>query len=148
MCGFFLSIFNNIMDNPGLSGAVQEALQRRSGAPTPMLSQVSPGAPMQQDVPPPINMSDLTATSAPPAPTAAPSQKYEPQTQEDLIIMALIEQLKNSGRLKKEELKLAQGQVQAPQVSQSAPQSTEPAFMQAPSMAVSSQQSGYPFGQF
>lgn len=89
------------MDNPGLSPEVQQALQRRGGVSTPALSQVSPAAP-QQSVPQPANPSDLPQPKTPVNPTA-PSQKWTPQDQEGAIVAALIEQLKSSGKLKKEQ---------------------------------------------
>lgn len=97
--------------NPGLTPAVQQALQRRAGA--PQLSQVSPQAPMQNTVPQPMNPSEMTATSNPPASTSAPSQKFEPQNQDDMIVMALIEHLKNNTKLKKQEMELSNPSPQA-----------------------------------
>ena len=95
--------------NPATSSpAVMQALQRRTGA--PQLTQVSPQAPMQNTVPQPMNPSEMTATSNPPAMTSTPSQKFEPQNQDDMIVMALIEHLKNSTKLKKEEMQLSQPQ--------------------------------------
>ena len=83
----------NPTTNPGMSPAVTEALQRRSGSSTPQLSQTSPDARMQSQVPQPMPQGEMTSTSNPPAQTGAPapSQKYEPQNQEDLVVMALIE---------------------------------------------------------
>lgn len=91
--------------NPGLSPEVQAALQRRMGQSTPQLNQVSSGAQMANMVPEAMPESQMTATSMPPAQSATPSQKYQPQNQDDMIIQALIEHLKSSGQLKKEQLK-------------------------------------------
>jgi len=94
-----------------MSPAVQEALQRRSAAPA-QLSQVSGDARMQGEVPQPLPQSAMTASSNPPAPSQAPSQKFEPKDKDDLVIMALIEHLKSSDKMKKEELTLQQGAAQ------------------------------------
>jgi len=134
--------------NPGLSPAVQQAMQRRSGSPA--LSQVSPQAPMANPVPEPANPSSLNQTSAPPSEQAPKLPKFEPQNRKDLIVTALVEQLENENKLEKEQMKMAQ---------QPAP---EPAPMQAPvgggatqlspgfnqPMAKSSMQSDYGFGNY
>lgn len=102
--------------NPGMDPAVQEAIQRRMGTPTPQLSQVSSGAAMQSgQMPPPMPQSEMTATSNPPAGAgigastgSVPSQKFEPQDKIDMIVMSLLEYLKNDQKLKKEEIQMSQ----------------------------------------
>ena len=141
MGGFFC-----IMDNAGLSSEVQQALQRRSGAPTPQLGQVSPDARMQNPVAPPsMTSSSMQSTSNPPAAQESQSEKFIPKTQEDLIIQALISQLKSSGSLKKEILKMSEGGTPPtppmPNLAQTPPTDS---FLGAPSMAVSDMQGGYP----
>lgn len=114
--------------NPGMSPAVQAALNRRAtGGPVPQLQQVSPSMPMASGTPPsPIPQSAMDKTSKIPTQPKQPSQKYQPQNQSDQIVMALTEQLKNNNSLEKEKLKVAQGQsIQSP-----APQ--VPSFNQAP----------------
>lgn len=99
------------MPNPGMSPAVQQALQRRQQS-TPMMDQTSPQAPMQDQAPQPMNPSEMTQAAAPSQAQGQPAQKqpkFEPQTQEDLIVQALIEQLKNNNKLKKEQAKMATG---------------------------------------
>lgn len=108
--------------NPGLSPAVQEALQRRgmstSGA--PQLNQVSPDAAMQNPVAQPQAPSDMgmggggmtggggMPQQGMPAQGASPAKpKFEPTNQEDFIISTLAEQLKRSHDLKKEQNKMA-----------------------------------------
>lgn len=92
--------------NPGMSPAVQQAMQRRGiGASAPQLSQVSAQAPMQNPLPQPSNPSDASKSSSIPA--AAP-QKWQPQNQQDFVVSALVEQLKNTNSLEKEKLKMAQ----------------------------------------
>jgi hypothetical protein len=141
MADFF--VLMNPTGNPGLSSAVQEALARRSGgSPTPQLSQVSPDARMANPgVPPPMASSQMTATSNPPAQNPTQSQKYSPQNQDDLIVMALIEHLKGSTQLQKEKMKLGQGQL--PSTPQTPPQpqgATPESYLSAPSTAVMNQQ--------
>lgn len=98
--------------NPGLSPAVQEALQRRgmstSGA--PQLNQVSPDAAMQNPVAQPPAPSDMGGGSPMPQQGMAqgqPKPKFEPTNQEDFIISTLSEQLKRSHDLKKEQMKMS-----------------------------------------
>lgn len=105
--------------------AVQDALSRRYGAPTPQLSQVSQGAPMQGDMPlPPMNPSDLQGSSTPSGQAKPAAQKYQAQNQTDLVLMALTEFLKNEQKFKKEQSTMGS----APQLSQA------PAGMGAPTL--------------
>lgn len=140
------------MGNPGLSPAVQAALARRNtGGPVPQLAQVSPSMPMASGTPPsPIPQSAMTKSSAMPSQPKAPSQKYQPQNQSDMITQALVEQLKSNNALDKEKLKVATGgqafapsTPQVPQFNQTPPQNSGNVFG-APSMAVSQQQGGNP----
>jgi len=99
----------NTQGNPGLSSAVQAALQRRGGAAAGQgaLTQVSPGAAMANPVPQPMNPSDVNMASAPPSTQPVQMPKFEPQDRTDLITLALIEQMKNDTKLTKEQTKLA-----------------------------------------
>lgn len=108
------------MNNPGLTPAVQMALQRRGGG-TPQLNQVSPQAPMQNAVPQPMNSSEMTASSNPELQTKRPSDKYQPKNRGDIAIMALAEYLKNDQQIQKEALKLKQGQINVPTPQPSTP---------------------------
>ncbi len=108
--------------NPGQSPAVQAALARRSEAPG-QLGQVSQQAPMQNPVPEMPNPSDANKSSAP---ATAPAQKWEPQNQQDFIISALAEQLKNSHKLEMEKTKIPQPSMGAMPVAQSQPPMTPP----------------------
>ena len=97
--------------NPGQSAAVQAALARRGGSAAGQgaLTQVSPGAPMQNPVPQPMNLSEMTQASAPsgsPTPQAPTAPKFQPQDRTDLITLALIEQMKNDNKLTKEQAKM------------------------------------------
>lgn len=114
--------------NPGMSPAVQAALQRRmTGGPVPQLQQTSPSMPMASGTPPsPMPMSAMDKKSSIPVQPKQPSQKYQPQNQSDQIVMALTEQLKNNNQLERQKLKVAQGQSIQPPVPQ------VPSFNQAP----------------
>lgn len=96
-----------VAPNPGISPEIQQALERRgmTGG-TPALNQMSPGAATANPVPPPSAPSELNKASAPQG--SAPS-KFQPQTQDDIIVGALIEQLKNNQKAKKEELAMGGG---------------------------------------
>ncbi len=135
--------------NPSQSPEVAQAMARRQmGSPTPQLNQVSPDAAMQSAVPPPMNQSSMTGNSAPNAPTGGAPKGYTPQNQEDMIVSALIEQMKSHGKLKKEQMKIDSGQMAPPQAPQMPP--TPPqggGFGQAPSMPTSQMQGGSPFSQ-
>lgn len=140
--------------NPGMSPAVQAALQRRNtGGPVPQLQQTSPSMPMASGTPPsPIPQSAMTKSSALPAQPKAPSQKYQPTDQASMIAMALTEQLKNLTKLEGEKLKMTQGQSiqpqtpQVPQFNQTPPQNSGDVFG-SPSMPTSAMQGGSPFNQ-
>lgn len=106
--------------NPGLSPAVQEAMQRRGmsmGGSTPQLNQVSPDAAMQNPVAQPQAPSDMgMGGGGMPSGGGMPQQsvaqgsakpKFEPTNQEDFIISTLAEQLKRSHDLKKEQNKMS-----------------------------------------
>lgn len=96
--------------NPGLSPEILAAMQRRSqGTPAPQLQQQSPGAPGAPDMAPPIPPSQLNAASAPPQSPQQPPQQPEfaPQTQSDMIVMALAEQLKNNNKAEKQQAQMA-----------------------------------------
>jgi len=144
---------DQLSGNPGLSPEVQQALQRRQGgAPTPQLNQVSVGAAQGGQMPPPMAQSGMTQTSTPPAPSQSGSQKYQPQNQQDMIVAALVEQLKSTNQLEKEKLKMSSGQVQSPQSPASTggasggTGATPESYLQAPSIPVSQMQGGSPFG--
>lgn len=90
--------------NPAMAPAVQEAMQRRAGSPGG-LNATSAQAPMANPMPQPSTPSSLgeapsmgqgSQGSEPKAP------KFEPQERKDLIVLALIEQLKNDNKLDKE----------------------------------------------
>jgi len=138
--------------NPGLSPAVQAALARRNmGAPIPQLQQVSPSMPMASGTPPsPIPQSAMNKSSAMPSQPKAPSQKYQPQNQSDMITQALVEQLKNNNKLEQQKLKVAQGQSiqpptpQVPQFNQTPPQNSGNVFGSTTSTATSNMQGGNP----
>ncbi len=107
------------MGNPAMSPEVQQAMQRRQmGGSTPQLQQQSPQAP-GQEVMPPANPSSLGQPG--PNTPSAPSQKYEPQNQEDVIVQALIEQLKTTQKLKKETMTMGMGGDQPRTPAPSAP---------------------------
>ncbi len=55
--------------NPGLTPEIQEAFAKRDEA-TPMLNQVSPGAPSSQGLPQPTPQGQMTQASAPSGPPA------------------------------------------------------------------------------
>lgn len=140
--------------NPGLSPAVQEAFARRQqGAPAPAMGQVSPGAAMANPVPQPLPQSQLTQASAPQgAPTGAPATpKFEPTNAHELVVSALVEEMKNNTKLEKEKLKMAQVQPApqpAPQtlppMGGGTPFSLSPGFTQP--MAVNQMQGNYQNG--
>ena len=116
--------------NPGLSQAVQEAMQRRQGA----LNQTSPQAPMANPVPQPATPSSLTQASAPTDTAPVEMPKFEPQNRKDLIVLSLIEQLKNDNKLDKEKMKMATQPMPEPAQASVAPppQATPPQAPQQP----------------
>jgi len=145
--------------NPGQSQSVTDAIQRRQqGGSSPALNQVSPGAAMANPLPQPIPQSQMTQASAPvgaPTPEAPRMPKFEPQDRQDLITVALIEQLKNDAKLVKEQGKAAAGETQQPPTPQAPAQpapmgggagsfSLSPGFEQP--MATSQMQSNYGSG--
>ncbi len=90
--------------SPG-QAAVQAAIARRQGTPTPQLGQTSSDAPMQvPSMPMPAN-ADMNKSSAP---QIQPKQKWEPQTQADFALSAIVEQLKNTNKLEMEKMKMSQ----------------------------------------
>lgn len=93
--------------NPGMSPEVQQAFARRQmgATPTPALNQMSPQAAGAPPVPPPMPQSEMTKASAPPQ---APAQKFQAKDRKDLIVMTLVEQLKNDNKLDKEQATMAQ----------------------------------------
>lgn len=132
------------MSNPSQSPAVQAAMQRRNmGMPSPQLDQVSPQAPVQGASDQPAAPSAGNGS----APQVKPSQGFQPQNQQDFIVAALAEQLKNSGKLEKEKMKMTQPSMGALPVAQTTPQQPpmppqmpmggggmgEPNFMNTPS---------------
>lgn len=140
--------------NPGTSPAVSAALARRNtGGPVPQLQQVSPQTPMASgQVPSPMPQSAMTKSSAMPAQPKAPSQKFQPNNQQDMLVMALTEQMKTNSKLESEKLKAAQGQSiqpsipQVPQFNQTPPQNTGSGVFGSPTtMPTSSMQGGSPF---
>lgn len=140
------------MNNPGLSPAVQAALARRNmGAPIPQLSQVSGQVPMASgQTPQPMPQSAMTKSSTIPNQPKAPSQKFQPTNQQDMLVMSLIEQMKNNNKLEAQKLKVAQGQSiqpptpQVPQFNQTPPQNSGNVFGSPTTMATSSMQGGNP----
>ncbi len=138
------------MQNPGMSPEVQQALQRR-GLGTPIIGQVSPDAAMSNPVPQPMNPSEMTQASAPsgtPTPTAPTLPKFEPQDRTDLITVALIEQMKNDNKLVKEQKKMAQSPQPTPQPTVPTPMAPMGGggFSTAWSQPVASQQGNYQYG--
>jgi hypothetical protein len=119
--------------NPGMAQAVQAAMDRRGMGPGAtqagqgQLTQASGGAPMQNPLPQPTAPSDLNKASAPQG--AAPSQpeKYMPKNQQDMIVMALIEQLKNTHKLEMEKTKIDQPSAGVMPVAQTQPPAAPPA---------------------
>ncbi len=138
--------------NPGMSPAVSAALARRNtGGAVPQLQQVSPSMPMASGTPPsPIPQSAMTKSSAMPSQPKAPSQKFEPQNQQDMLVMALTEQMKNNTKLEQQKLKVAQGQSiqpaipQVPQFNSPPPQNSGNVFGSPTTMATSNMQAGNP----
>jgi len=148
--GFFVSKgpMEQPQQNPAMSPAVQAAISRRSASQPGnlqqgqgALSQVSLQAPMQSQAPQPSPASDINKSSAP---QIAPTQKWQPNDQEDFIVSSLVEQLKNSGKLKKEMMQLNQPTPQPSMgtlpVAQTQPQPPQPApnpgMTQAPQMGM------------
>ena len=83
--------------NPGMSQEIMQAMQRRAmGAGAPQLQQVSPQARAGQPIPQPVPQGEVNQAAAP---QQARPQKFQPQDRRDLIIMALIEQLKLDNKL-------------------------------------------------
>ncbi len=141
--------------NPGQSPAVSAALARRNtGGPVPQLQQVSPQAPMASGpVPSPMPQSAMDKKSTIPTTPKSPAQKFEPQNQQDALVMSLIEQMKTNNKLQSEKLKVAQGQSiqpstpQAPQMpmNQTPPQNMGSGVFGSPtSMPTSAMQGGNP----
>jgi hypothetical protein len=153
--------------NPAMNPAVQQALARRGigsaaqgqGA----LTQVSPGAAMANPVPQPMNPSEMTQASAPqggPTPTAPQMPKFQPQDRTDLITLALIEKMKNDGKMAKEQTKMGATPAPAPSEAPAAPSTdmstplpmgggsatTFTSNWSQPSQSVSQQQSNYNYG--
>jgi len=123
--------------SPGMSPAVQAAISRRAGSqPGNMqqgqgaLTQASQGAPMQSDTPQPSPAADINKSSAP---QIAPTQKWQPNDQEDFIVSSLVEQLKNSGKLKKEMMALNQPRPQPSMGAMPVSQTQQPQPPQPPS---------------
>jgi len=126
-----------------------QALQRRgAGAGAGQLSQVSPQAPMANPVPQPANPSSLNKASAPPTEQAPKMPKFEPQNRKDLIVSALVEQLKNENKLDKETADM--GAQPVPQAQPAMPQgggvSLSPGYQQP--MARSQMQADSGFGNY
>ena len=119
------------MPNPGLSPELLEAQRRRSqGNPSPALNQMSPGAANASSLPQPATPSSLTQASAPGGEAPA-MPRFEPQNRKDLIVMSLIEQLKNDNKLDKEKMKMATQPMPEPAQASVAPPS-QPTQTQAP----------------
>lgn len=92
------------MQNPAMSPAITEAYKRREqGNPQPIMNQTSSQAPMANPVPGPMPISDMTQASSPPDTKPVSQPKFQPQNQNDLIVMALTEQLKNNNKLEKQQ---------------------------------------------
>jgi len=107
------------MPNP-MSPEIMQAMKRRDGGQTP-----PPDAPISQPVQP-MPQGEMTQASGPAGaatPQAPKMPKFEPQDRQDLITVALIEQLKNDGKLVKEQGKAPVGAPQTPP----APQQPAPA---------------------
>lgn len=140
------------MPNPALSPEIQQAMQRRQqGQPTPALNQVSPQAPTSNPVPQPMNSSEMNKASSPQGTPAPQQPKWQPQTQDDLIVSALIEKMNNNDKLKKEQLKMSQqpmpmggGYPQKKSTSMGGGFNLSPGFQQP--MSVNQMQSDYAGG--
>ncbi|MCP3681686.1 MAG: hypothetical protein GY861_03255 [bacterium] len=130
--------------NPGMSPAAMEALRRRGGTnvQSPQLNQASPDTRMPNLAGQPINPSEVGTPAAP----SAPKPEFQPQTQDDLIIMTLTEQLGRNNKLEKEKMKMAQPQEapSTPQTQPSPPQQGGDVLSQ-PNSSPTQQQSNYPF---
>lgn len=125
-----------------MSQAVQQAMARRGmGGQTPQLSQVSEQAPMQNPVPQPEPASAANKQSAPQV--SAPQQSYKPQNQQDMIVNALIEQLKNTNKLETEKMKMSQAQPSMGAVPVAQTQQPIPAAQAAPQMPMGGGGYGY-----
>lgn len=98
-----------------MSPEVLQALQRRSGAPTPQLNQMTPGSAGAPDIPQPMPMSEMTQASAPPQSEPVQQSKFQASNQDDAIVLALIEKMKNNDKLKKEQTQMAPQPAPAPQ---------------------------------
>ena len=90
-----------------MSQEIMEAMKRREGgqAPNPALNQAPPTVGLSQPMPAPTPAGDMTQASGPsgpPTPEAPTMPKFEPQDRQDLITVALIEQLKKRGKDKNE----------------------------------------------
>jgi len=148
----------------GSSGqqALNAAIARRAqGDPSAQLNQQSQQVPGGQQMPPQMTPSAQGQASLPQGqPPAQP--KFQPQEREDLIVMALIEELKNSAKLKKEQAAMQQPQAsqqpQAPQgggngmtmgnrVNNFSTSMTQP-WSQGTSMSTNQMQRDYPFSQY
>lgn len=82
--------------NPGLQPAVQQGIQ---GGPVPLLSQVSPQAPMRQQVPQPMNPSSASSMQTP----VDQTQMQTNQSETEMIIRALAERLKFNTQVAKQQ---------------------------------------------
>lgn len=92
------------MPNPGLSPEILEAMRRRQmGAPAPALNQTSPDAAMANQVQPPAPPSSINQASAPPSAAPVKTPKYQAQNSKEMIVQALIEQLKNDNKLEEQQ---------------------------------------------
>lgn len=82
--------------NPGMSAAVAEAMKRRVD--DGMMSQTSPDARMQQNVPQPVPPTSMPIPAGQPVQVPNQPPKFTPQTSKDMLVMALIDQLKNENK--------------------------------------------------
>lgn len=131
------------------SAAVQSAISRRGsgGQPAPQLASMSPGMPQASGMQPnPVPQSSMTKSSAMPTTPKAPSQKFQPANQQDMLVMALTEQMKSNSSLEKEKLKATQPAMPpVPQFNQPAPQDSGSVFGTPTTMATGNMQGGNPF---
>jgi len=108
------------MVNPALSPAVMQALRRRGiGSDSPTITQVSPDARVPNPIPQPTNPSAMPTQDMPAAGSIPSAPKFSPQSQDDMIVMALIEKMKNNGKAAQEPIAPMGGGMQAPQMSKS-----------------------------
>ena len=122
------------------SPSVQEYMKRAGVSPQGV---VSPDARTPNLVDQPIPPSEVGTAGVP----SAPKPEFQPQTQDDQIVLTLTEQLERNNKLEKEKIKMASG-VMPPAPAGGTPAGPN-AMDQVPSQQQTSspmnQQGGYPF---